>query len=197
MRILKKNFKVLFLAVFVAVASCSFTTKEFNDPDKDKLLLDLVTYVLQKGHYDPKDIDDAFSSGVYENFINGLDPLKRYFLASDIAEFSKYKTEIDDQIRNKDLSFFNLVHSRFLERAEEVRKMYPGILDKSFDFTEKESINVDYDNLEYSKNAKDLQERWRKQLKFSSLSGYYDLVEDQENQKKGLNTSKDKLENGD
>lgn len=197
MRILKKNFKVLFLAVFVAVASCSFTTKEFNDPDKDKLLLDLVTYVIQKGHYDPKDMDDAFSSGVYENFIKGLDPLKRYFLASDIAEFSKYKTEIDDQIRNKDLSFFNLVHSRFLERAEEVRKMYPGILDKSFDFTEKESINVDYDNLEYSKNAKDLQERWRKQLKFSSLSGYYDLVEDQENQKKGLNTSKDKLENGD
>src|SRR5690606_31249394 len=95
MRIMKKNFKVLFLAVFVSVASCSFTTKEFNDPDKDKLLLDLITYVLQKGHYDPKDINDEFSAEVYEDFIKGLDPLKRYFLASDIAEFSKYKTEID------------------------------------------------------------------------------------------------------
>ena len=41
MKIMKKNFKVLLLAVFVAVASCSFTTKEFNDPDKDKLLVDL------------------------------------------------------------------------------------------------------------------------------------------------------------
>ena len=89
MKILKKNFKVLFLAVFVSVASCSFTTKEFNDPDKDKLLLDLISYVLQKGHYDPKEINDAFSADVYENFIEGLDPLKRYFLASDIAEFSK------------------------------------------------------------------------------------------------------------
>ena len=64
MRIMKKNFKVLFLAVFVAVASCSFTTKEFNDPDKDKLLLDLISYVLQKGHYDPKDINDQFSAEV-------------------------------------------------------------------------------------------------------------------------------------
>jgi carboxyl-terminal processing protease len=193
MRILKKNFKVLFLAVFVAVASCSFTTKEFNDPDKDKLLLDLVTYVLQKGHYDPKDIDDAFSSGVYENFINGLDPLKRYFLASDIAEFSKYKTEIDDQIKNKDLAFFNLVYSRFLQRADEVRKLYPEILAKSFDYSENETIDVDYDNLEYVNNTKELRERWRKQLKFTSLSSYYDLVEEQKNRKERKKSAKEGL----
>src|SRR5690606_32815709 len=104
MWILKKNFKVFFLAVFVAVASCSFTTNEFNDPDKDKTLLDLITYVIQRGHYDPKAMDDAFSAEVFDTFINGLDPLKRYFLATDIAEFEKYRTEIDDQIKNKDLS---------------------------------------------------------------------------------------------
>ena len=50
MKILKKNILVLLLAVLVATASCSFTTKEFNDPDKDKLLIDLITYVLQKGN---------------------------------------------------------------------------------------------------------------------------------------------------
>lgn len=185
MQILKKNFKVLFLAVFVAVASCSFTTKEFNDPDKDKTLLDLVTYVIQRGHYDPKAVDDAFSAEVFDTFIKGLDPLKRYFLASDIAEFSKYKTEIDDQIKNKDLSFFNLVHNRFLERMEGVKKIYPEILDQPFDFSKKETINVDYDKLDYSKSTNELKERWRKQLKFSTLSGYFDLVEDQNNKKKG------------
>ena len=197
MRILKKNFKVLFLAVFVAVASCSFTTKEFKDPDKDKLLLDLVTYVIQKGHYDPKKVDDAFSADVYENFIKGLDPLKRYFLASDIEEFSKYKTQIDDQIKDKDLTFFNLVHTRFLERTENVKKIYPEILDKPFDFSKKEVIDVDYDNLAYSKTTQELKERWRKQLKFSALSGYYDLVENQKNEEKGINKSKDILDNGD
>jgi carboxyl-terminal processing protease len=87
MRIVKKNFKVLFLAVFVAAASCSFTTKEFQDPDKDKLLLDLISYVLEKGHYSPAQMDDAFSESIFNNFIDGLDPIKRYFLASDIAEF--------------------------------------------------------------------------------------------------------------
>lgn len=192
MRILRKNFKVLFLAVFVAVASCSFTTKEFNDPDRDKLLLDLVTHVIQKGHYDPKEIDDVFSAEVYENYINGMDPMKRYFLDSDITEFSQYKTEIDDHIKNRDLTFFNLVHSRFLQRMEDVKKIYPEILSKPFDFSAKEVIDVDYDNLTYAKDSKQLKERWRKQLKFSTLSGYYDLIEDQNNRKKAEQSSKDK-----
>ncbi|MDN3724489.1 carboxy terminal-processing peptidase [Aequorivita sp. SDUM287046] len=188
---MKKNFKVLFLAVFVAVASCSFTTKEFNDPDKDKILLDLITYVLQKGHYDPKNINDEFSADVYENFIKGLDPLKRYFLASDIAEFNKYKREIDDQIKNKDLSFFNLVYNRFQERMEYVKKIYPEVLDEPFDYTEKEIINVDYDKLAYAENKKDLKTRWKQQLKFTTLSSYYDLVEDQKNKEKGVTAAKD------
>jgi len=197
MRLMKKNFKVLFLAVFVSVASCSFTTKEFNDPDKDKLLLDLISYVLQKGHYDPKDINDEFSADVYENFIKGLDPLKRYFLASDITEFSKYKTEIDDQIKNKDLSFFNLVYDRFQERMEDVKKIYPEVLSKPFDFNEKETINVDYDKLAYAESKKDLKARWKQQLKFTTLSGYYDLVEDQKKKEKVVTSSEEVSEIGD
>ncbi len=178
MRIMKKNLKVLFLAVFVAAASCSFTTKEFNDPDKDKLLIDLITYVLQKGHYDPAEMDDTFSQGVYDDFINGLDPIKRYFLASDIEEFSKYKNEIDDQIKNKDLTFFNLVHERFTQRMEEAKSMYESVLDTPFDYSQNEVINVDYDKLDYAKTKDELKERWRWQLKFSTISSYYDLVQE-------------------
>lgn len=178
MRIMKRNLKVLFLAVFVAAASCSFTTKEFNDPDKDKLLIDLITYVLQKGHYDPADMDDTFSEGVFEEFIDGLDPIKRYFLASDIEEFSKYKTEIDDQIKNKDLSFFNVVYERFTQRMNEAKVLYEEVLETPFDYTEKEVINVDYDKLDFATSKKELKERWRWQLKFSTIANYYDLVED-------------------
>ncbi len=186
MRIMKKNFKVLFLAVFVAVASCSFTTKEFNDPDKDKVLLDLITYVLEKGHYEPRAINDDFSKDVFKKFINGLDPLKRYFLASDIAEFKKYETEIDDQIKNKDLTFFNVVFDRFEERMKDVEKIYPDVLSRPFDFSKQESISVDYDALEYPASKKELFARWEQQLKFSTLSTYYDNVEEQKRKEKRL-----------
>ena len=175
---MKKNLKILFLAVFVAAASCSFTTKEFNDPDKDKLLLDLISYVLQKGHYDAKDLDDTFSAELYNDFIDGLDPLKRYFLASDIKDFSVYETEIDDQIKNKELLFFDLVYTRFTERMEDVKGMYEELLATPFDYSENETINVDYDNLEYVASKKELKARWRKQLKFSTISTYYDYIDE-------------------
>ncbi len=176
MRLMKKNFKVLFLAVFVAAASCSFTTKEFNDPDKDKLLIDLITYVLEKGHYNPEVMDDSFSEGIYTDFIDAMDPLKRYFLASDIEEFSKYKLEIDDQIKNKDLTFFNVVYTRYELRLAESKQLYEEVLESPFDYSADESINVDYDNLEYVDSRQELKERWRQQLKFSTISSYYDLT---------------------
>jgi len=178
MRIMKKNLKVLFLAVFVAAASCSFTTKEFNDPDKDKLLVDLITYVLQRGHYDAKDINDEFSEAVFNKFIDGLDPIKRYFLASDIEELSIYKTKIDDQIKEKDLTFFNLAYERLIQRMEESKAIYNDVLEKPFNYSESEIINVDYDNLAYASSKKELKDRWRQQLKFSTISTYYDLVEE-------------------
>ncbi|MAM30319.1 MAG: tail-specific protease [Flavobacteriaceae bacterium] len=177
---MKKNMKILFLGVLMAVTSCSFTTKEFNDPDKDKVLLDLITYVLEKGHYSPADMDDTFSAGVYDDFINALDPLKRYFIASDIEEFSAYRTLIDDQIKAKDLTFFNLVYDRFMKRMEEGKKRYAAVLEEPFDYSIDEVINVDYENLAYVKNESEMKDRWRQQLKFSTLSNYYDLVEEKE-----------------
>ena len=175
---MKKNFKVLLLAVFVAVASCSFTAKEFNDPDKDKLLVDLITFVLQKGHYSPKAMDDEFSKNIYKNFIDAVDPLKRYFLASDLEEFSQYEFEIDDQINTKDITFYNLVYTRLSERILEVENIYPKLLEKPFDYTIDELINVDYEDITYSKNKKELKDRWRKQLKFTTISNYYDLIKE-------------------
>ena len=72
--------------------------------EKDKLLLELLTYVIEKGHYNPAAIDDNFSKGVYKDYFEAIDPSKRFFLQSDIDEFSKFETQLDDQIKNKDLS---------------------------------------------------------------------------------------------
>ncbi|MEX0998156.1 MAG: carboxy terminal-processing peptidase [Flavobacteriaceae bacterium] len=180
---MKKNLKVLLLAVFVAAASCSFTTKSIDDPDKDKVLVELITYVLEKTHFANKDFNDEFSAAVYSKFINDLDPLKRYFLASDIEEFSKYEFQIDDQLKNKDLSFFDLVHTKLEQRMEDAKKIYKETLEVPFDYTEDETINVDYDNIAYAKNLAELKDRWRQQLKFSTISTYYDIEEEQKAQK--------------
>ena len=170
---MKKNFTLAFLVILVAVASCSFTNKSFENDDKDKLLLDLITYVLEKGHYEPKNLNDSFSSNVFDDFIDILDPTKRYFLASDIRDFEKYRFMIDDEIRNTDITFFNNVYQRLKKRMAEAEEIYKDVLDTPFDYAKQETINIDYKDQEFAANKKQLRERWRKQLKYNTL-GVYD-----------------------
>src|SRR5680860_739796 len=169
---MKRNLAYVLLVMLISVASCSFTNKSFENDDKDKLLLDLITYVLEKGHYEPKNIDDDFSVSVFEDFINVIDPTKRYFLEGDIKEFEQFKFQIDDQINSTDISFFNLVYDRLLMRMEDAKGIYKEVLDTPFDYNEKESIDIDYEKLPFAASRKDLKERWRQQLKYATLGTY-------------------------
>ncbi|MEZ4810610.1 MAG: carboxy terminal-processing peptidase [Allomuricauda sp.] len=174
---MKKNFILALLVILVAVASCSFTSKSFENDDKDKLLLDLITYVLERGHYEPKDLNDAFSSSVFDDFIDILDPTKRYFIQSDIREFEKYRFMIDDEIRNTEITFFNIVYQRLMKRMEEAKEIYKEVLAEPFDYTIDETINIDYEDQEFAANRKQLKERWRKQLKYNTLAVFENKVE--------------------
>uniref|UniRef100_UPI003743FD29 carboxy terminal-processing peptidase n=1 Tax=Psychroflexus aestuariivivens TaxID=1795040 RepID=UPI003743FD29 len=181
--IIRRNLIALLLLTILSVTSCSFTTKKFDteDSDKDKILLELITYVIKEGHFDMREIDDDFSTAVYEDYIQGLDPIKRHFLASDVEEFEAYKTQLDDQLENKNLIFFNLTIERLKERMEESKSFYRELLDKPFDFSEDEMINTDYEEREFAATKSELKERWRKQFKFTTLSTYYDKIEEQQN----------------
>lgn len=174
---MKKNFVLALLVILVAVASCSFTNKSFENDDKDKLLLDLITYVLERGHYEPKDLDDTFSSNVFDDFIDILDPTKRYFLESDVREFEKYRFMIDDEIRNTEITFFNVVYQRLMVRMNEAKEIYKEVLAEPFDYTLDEVIDIDYDKQEFAANKKQLKERWRKQLKYNTLAVFENKVE--------------------
>ena len=182
-RVMKRNFKILAVVLLMAAAACSFTTKKFDDPNKDKLLIDLITYVLNQGHYDAKEINDSFSANVYEDYLENLDPSKRFLYKEDIEEFDAYQDKIDDEIKNKNIEFFNLTYARLGERMEEARSLYKDILSKPFDFAANEKINTDYDSLEYVSSKKEMRERWKEQLKFNTLITYYDLKQDEKKKK--------------
>lgn len=173
---MRGKYKFLLFALLIAFASCSFTNKTFDNSDKDKVLIQLITYLLDQGHFSPQELDDDFSQNVFVEYINRLDPYKRYFYESDIEEFEAYKYDIDDQIKAYDLTFFNLTHERLLQRVEESKKLYASILDKPFNYDKNEVFSADYENLDYAQSKREMKERWRKQLKFSSIANYDDLI---------------------
>ena len=183
---MKKNFKIILMVVLSAIGLYSFIPKTQNagDPEKDKMLLELLTYVIEKGHYNPRNIDDAFSKDVYREYLKSLDGSKRFFLQSDIDEFSKYEDKIDDAIKNKDLTFFDLTYSRLMQRIEESKTYYGDFLSNPIDYSIDENYSVDYDKSLYAKNVTELKDRWRKLTKLSTLSSLVDKVKLQEDYKK-------------
>ena len=190
---MKRNLAYALIVMLIAVASCSFTNKTFENDDKDKLLLDLITYVLEKGHYEPKTIDDDFSVSVFEDFIEIIDPTKRYFLESDIKEFEQYKYQIDDQIKNTDITFFNMVHERLVQRMGDAKQIYKEVLQKPFDFSIDESIDIKYEEEPFATSREELKERWRKQLKYATLGTYDSKISLNESTSK-VRISKDERE---
>jgi carboxyl-terminal processing protease len=189
---MKRNYKLLLVVIALCIGLFSFIPKEKTDPEKDKLLLELLTFVIERGHYDPAAIDDKFSAGIYKDYIEALDPSKRFFLQSDIDEFAKYETQLDDQIKNKDLSFFNLTYERLIKRIEESKAFYKDVLAKPFDFSVKEDFNTDYEKLPFAKNTAELKEKWRKQIKLSALSSLTDKLKMQQDIKNGVVNDKTK-----
>jgi carboxyl-terminal processing protease len=190
---MKKHFKILLLVVTLSVGLWSFMPKAVvEDPEKDKTLLELLQFVIERYHYKPATMDDAFSKGIYKDYIEALDPSKRFFLQSDIDEFAKFETSIDDQIKNKELTFFNLTYDRLMKRMTESKAFYKEILAKPFDYTIDETFNTNYEKLPYTKTTAELKDKWRKQLKLSALSSLTDRLKLQEDLKNGVVSDKTK-----
>ncbi|MDR9449334.1 MAG: carboxy terminal-processing peptidase [Psychroflexus sp.] len=178
---MKKNALLLSLSLLLAMSSCSFTTKKFDtDSKKDKVLIELITYVLNEYHFNKADIDNRFSKNVFDKYIKEIDPLHRNFYKTDIKEFKDYRKQIDDQIKDKSLEFFDLTYERLQQRIDESESIYKEILNDGFNFQTEESINNDYESLDYPDSKKEMKERWRKQLKLNTLSSYYDLLRGQQ-----------------
>ncbi len=186
---------IISLVIYFEVSNFKFSSDE---PNKDRLLVDLVSYVLDKLHYDPKIINDDFSIKVYDEFIEAIDSQKRFLLESDIEMLSKYRLLIDDQINSSDITFFNTAYEALINRISEVEEFYEEILDEPFNFNIDEEINLDYENLNYATNLNDLKNLWRKRLKLSALDAYAakkEINDDKSDSEKSQSKTDEEIEN--
>ena len=152
--------------------------KEFVSNDKDRLLIELISHVIQRGHFNVKSLNDDMSEQIFHTYLESIDGQKRFFLQSDYREFAKYMYRIDDQLRNLDLTFFDLTYQRLILRMNEVENLYVSLLSRPFDFERKESFDTDYEEQLFPLSSTSRAEKWRKQLKLSTLSVLYDKVEE-------------------
>jgi carboxyl-terminal processing protease len=176
---MKIRLKILSMRPFVWILSFillsgfvyGITLKKEN-PNKDKLLLEIISYVLDRGHFDPKDINDEFSENVYMSYLENIDGQHRFFLKSDINAFNSYRYLIDNEIKNTQVEFFNLSFEKLMERMAQVEGFYKSLLETPFDFSIKDEINLDFKKASYANNLIELRAIWRKRLKLNALERF-------------------------
>ena len=176
---MRMRLKILSIRPFVWILSFillsgfvfGITLKKEN-PNKDKLLLEIISYVLDRGHFDPKDINDVFSENVYMSYLENIDGQHRFFLKSDINSFNSYRYLIDDEIKNTQVEFFNLSFEKLMERMSQVEGFYKSLLETPFDFSIKDEINLDFKKASYANNLIELRAIWRKRLKLNALERF-------------------------
>lgn len=173
-----KSFIWLLSTILISGLLFGFNLKN-EDPNKDKLLLEIISYVLDRGHFDPKEINDSFSENVYMDYLENLDGQHRFFLQSDINSFESFKYKIDDEIKNAELRFFDLTYSKITERMAQVALFYNDILSTPFDFSKKEEITLDFDQAPYASSMTELKKIWRKRFKLNALESFISKKEDE------------------
>jgi carboxyl-terminal processing protease len=177
---IKFKFSTALLAFALLVNSFVANASDKNtlpDPEKDKVLILVLKNILTRGHFVVKEMNDEFSEQVFNSFVDGLDPSKRYFTQEDLKEFSQYKYEIDNQLLRDDLTFYKLVYNRFLTKIKNAKSYYGALLEQPFNFRKKETIDIDYEKVLYAQNDNQLIDYWRKQLKLQTIGRVQEQTE--------------------
>ena len=173
---MKHLFPSTALALFIGLGVLPFSANTFAanswdnlQPDRDEVIASLnVVELLKRHHYSKPPLDDARSAIIYDSYLKLLDPSRSYFLASDIAEFDKWKFQFDDFLKSGDLNPGFIIYKRYLDRVKSRLDFALAELNKgvdSFDFNAKETLQIDRKDAPWLKSEAELNDLWRKRIK--------------------------------
>ncbi len=135
----------------------------------DRQITKLVSFYVQDQHLSKHKLDDEISKRFLEMFLKTLDPMKVYFLQSDIEKFEEKRLQLDDQIQDGDIQFAYDVFTVFLKRIDERVQWAEEFVDVEHDYTVDEDILRDPDIAKYAVDEAEAREQWRKRIKFDLL----------------------------
>jgi len=192
-----KASRIIVLAVLLGntfLASAVFAQTEDSKLKKpsaiDKRIAVLVSDLMQYQHLSKKKFTDDISSRAFDIYIKRLDPIKVYFLQSDIDEFKASRESLDDEITRGKYDVAFAIFNRFLKRVDQRVATAHELIEMEHDFTVDEDMALDADELDFPKTDEEARERWRKRIKYSLLLFKSEAMDAEENEEKAKNLDK-------
>ena len=169
----RKNLKYLLPIVGVAIALFSF---RYLGPQEDKeaVIFSLVRDALTNVHLQPKEMNDALSAEIFDQYLEDIDFNKLFLTQGEVAELAVYKTLLDDAFFANNTAFFDLSYSKIIAGITRSKTIYTELLEAPFDYTLDEEIWNNPEKQDFAKNEAALKEQWRKHLKWRIINRIYE-----------------------
>ena len=171
--------RVLMVTFTAAALACSASpdvqkmvdgVQNIKPDEHQSLVCKELVGLIENYNYKKIKINDSISSIVLERYIKALDPSKYYFLASDIKEFEKYRTTLDDAFRIGDLSGPFYIFNVYLKRYNERIDYSIAQIGSKFDFNQNDTYTYDREKMPWISNTTLLDEVWKKRVKYELVN---------------------------
>lgn len=129
-----------------------------------------VSKLIEELHYSQRRLDNSTSSAVLDRYLDTLDGNRMFFLAADVASFSRYRYELDDRAKSGELRPAFEISNVFRERARERFELALQMLEVEPDFTIDEAFVFDRSNLAWPMSTEEMKDVWRHKVKSDVLS---------------------------
>jgi len=154
----------------VAKAVATADAQALSPTERQRRVSKLVSNVIERSHYRQSPINDPVSSLVLDRFLEQLDGSRSYFLASDIAEFERFRYRLDDAVVDGQLEPVFAIFNRFQVRNRERVTHALELLKTEPDFTVDETFEFDRTKAPWAQSQAELNEVWRKRVKNDAVS---------------------------
>ena len=166
-----------------------FQAEENEKLSKNEVIMLTIMQVLKEGHYSPKELNDDFSKKVFAKYMEMTDYGKVFLLQSDIENFQKHETTIDDELLSGSTALFDEVNKVISMRMKNAEVYYKEAVNMPFTFDEKNNANtenngddvieLDGKKLAFCNTEAELKNRWLTSVKYRVLARLTELKEQQ------------------
>lgn len=133
---------------------------------------------IERKHYNPKPVNDSFSSEMFSKIVDELDPQQTIFTNDDLPSLSAYRYKLDDELNGAGWKFLDFVSDLYRQRLKRADSIVENILQKPIDVSTDDKITFSHDQTFYfPATTAEMRNRWAKWFKFQLLDNLYDLYE--------------------
>ena len=151
---MKNTALVIGAIVLIGGLAAAYYPKPVNEGEKEQAIIQTMLSGLRALHYDPQQLDDAFSKKMFALHLERIDYYKRLLTQYDVAKLKKYEDRLDDESENSNFEYFDLSTTMMDEALLKTQIIYRELLAKPFDLEKNETFEFDPKKRTFAKYEK-------------------------------------------